>query len=223
LKRSEAYLGVLIDDLVTKGTEEPYRMFTSRAEYRILLRQDNADFRLTEKSFNLGLASQDRMNTMELKYIKVDSFLKELKKQSVEPEEINEYLSNIGSSPIQQKLKICGIISRPSVSLPEMFPFVKGIRDFVETRLLNTEEVEETEILIKYEGYIQKEQDVANKILRLEHIELHSNFDYTSLQGLSSEARQKLTAVKPKNIGQASRISGISPSDISVLMVYLGR
>ena len=223
LKRSEAYLGVLIDDLVTKGTEEPYRMFTSRAEYRILLRQDNADFRLTEKSFNIGLASQDRMNAVEEKYIKVDSFLKELKKQSVEPNEVNEYLNNVGSSPIQQKLKINGLISRPSVSLPDMLPYVKGIREFVEAKFLNSEEVEEAEILIKYEGYIQKEQDVANKLLRLEHIELHSNFDYASLQSLSSEARQKLSAIKPKNIGQASRISGISPSDISVLMVYLGR
>ncbi len=223
LKRSEAYLGVLIDDLVTKGTEEPYRMFTSRAEYRILLRQDNADFRLTEKSFNIGLASQDRMNAVEEKYIKVDSFLKELKKQSVEPNEVNEYLNNVGSSPIQQKLKINGLISRPSVSLPDMLPYVKGIREFVELKFLNSEEVEEAEILIKYEGYIQKEQDVANKLLRLEHIELHSNFDYASLQSLSSEARQKLSAIKPKNIGQASRISGISPSDISVLMVYLGR
>ena len=223
LKRSEAYLGVLIDDLVTKGTEEPYRMFTSRAEYRILLRQDNADFRLTEKSFNIGLASQDRMNAVEEKYIKVDSFLKELKKQSVEPNEVNEYLNNVGSSPIQQKLKINGLISRPSVSLPDMLPYVKGIREFVQAKFLNSEEVEEAEILIKYEGYIQKEQDVANKLLRLEHIELHSNFDYASLQSLSSEARQKLSAIKPKNIGQASRISGISPSDISVLMVYLGR
>jgi tRNA uridine 5-carboxymethylaminomethyl modification enzyme len=223
LKRSEAYLGVLIDDLVTKGTEEPYRMFTSRAEYRILLRQDNADFRLTEKSFNIGLASQDRMNAVEEKYIKVDSFLKELKKQSVEPNEVNEYLNNVGSSPIQQKLKINGLISRPSVSLPDMLPYIKGIKDFVETKFLNSEEVEEAEILIKYEGYIQKEQEVANKLLRLEHIELHSNFDYASLQSLSSEARQKLSAIKPKNIGQASRISGISPSDISVLMVYLGR
>jgi tRNA uridine 5-carboxymethylaminomethyl modification enzyme len=223
LKRSEAYLGVLIDDLVTKGTEEPYRMFTSRAEYRILLRQDNADFRLTEKSFNLGLASQDRMNAVEEKYIKVDSFLKELRKQSVEPNEVNEYLNNVGSSPIQQKLKINGLISRPSVSLPDMLPYIKGIKDFVEAKFLNSEEVEEAEILIKYEGYIQKEQEVANKLLRLEHIELHSNFDYASLQSLSSEARQKLSAIKPKNIGQASRISGISPSDISVLMVYLGR
>jgi tRNA uridine 5-carboxymethylaminomethyl modification enzyme len=163
------------------------------------------------------------MIAVEEKYIKVDSFLKELKKQSVEPNEVNEYLNNVGSSPIQQKLKINGLISRPSVSLPDMLPYVKGIREFVETKFLNSEEVEEAEILIKYEGYIQKEQDVANKLLRLEHIELHSNFDYASLQSLSSEARQKLTAIKPKNIGQASRISGISPSDISVLMVYLGR
>ena len=223
LKRSDAYLGVLIDDLVTKGTEEPYRMFTSRAEYRILLRQDNADFRLTEKSHQIGLASEERMKAVDEKYTKVSSFLKELKKQSVEPNEVNEYLSSVGSSPILQKLKIGGLISRPSVSLPDMLPYVKGIRDFVASSSMNSEEVEETEILIKYEGYIQKEQEVANKLVRLEHIELHSNFDYASLQSLSSEARQKLTAIKPKNIGQASRISGISPSDISVLMVYLGR
>jgi tRNA uridine 5-carboxymethylaminomethyl modification enzyme len=223
LKRDEAYIGVLIDDLITKGTEEPYRMFTSRAEYRILLRQDNADFRLTEKSFNIGLASQDRMNAVEEKYIKVDSFLKELKKQSVEPNEVNEYLNNVGSSPIQQKLKINGLISRPSVSLPDMLPYVKGIREFVEAKFLNSEEVEEAEILIKYEGYIKKEHEIAEKLKRLEHIELHADFDYSRLSALSTEARQKLSTIKPSNIGQASRISGVSPSDISVLMVYLGR
>jgi tRNA uridine 5-carboxymethylaminomethyl modification enzyme len=223
LSRSEAYIGVLIDDLVTKGTEEPYRMFTSRAEYRLLLRQDNADTRLTPRSFELGLAKADRMERVQAKMSHVNDFTSFLKKLSVEPEDINPYLESECTPPIPHKGKIMNVIARPQVSLKEMTNQVEPIRVYCERHGLNEEEIESSEILLKYEGYIQKEQETAEKLLRLEAIILKDDFNYHSLQSLSSEAREKLSRVRPATIGQASRISGVSPSDISVLMVYLGR
>jgi tRNA uridine 5-carboxymethylaminomethyl modification enzyme len=223
LSRSEAYIGVLIDDLVTKGTEEPYRMFTSRAEYRILLRQDNADFRLTERSFNIGLATQDRLDAVKEKYMRVDEAVKHLKYASADPNELNPYLEAQQSPGVTQKVKYSGIVARPQVSLIAMKNALPSLKDHFEERNIDDNDLTLAEIQMKYEGYIKKEQEVADKLGRLEHIELHANFDYSALKSLSTEARQKLSAIKPRNIGQASRISGVSPSDISVLMVYLGR
>lgn len=223
LNRSEAYIGVLIDDLVTKGTEEPYRMFTSRAEYRLLLRQDNADIRLTPKGYELGLASAERLKRVEFKREQVDMFSKHLKKLSVEPTDINPYLESIGTPPIPHKGKILNIISRPQVNLVDLISAVSPVQDFVRDQNITEETIQNTEIVLKYEGYIVKEQEMADKLLRLESISLKSDFDYYSLPSLSMEAREKLTKVRPSTLGQASRISGISPSDVSVLMVYLGR
>jgi tRNA uridine 5-carboxymethylaminomethyl modification enzyme len=223
LARSEAYIGVLIDDLVTKGTEEPYRMFTSRAEYRILLRQDNADFRLTERSYNIGLAKKERLDAVREKYLKVDDVVKYLKNSSADPSEVNPYLEAQLSPGVTQKVKFAGIVARPQVSLIHMKNAMPSLQAYFSERMIDDEDLSLAEIQMKYEGYIRKEQEVADKLSRLEHIELHSNFDYTALKSLSTEARQKLSAIKPSNIGQASRISGVSPADISVLMVYLGR
>ncbi len=223
LSRSEAYIGVLIDDLVTKGTEEPYRMFTSRAEYRILLRQDNADFRLTERSFNIGLAKKDRLDAVKEKYMRVDEAVKHLKNASADPNELNPYLEAQQSPGVTQRVKYSGIVARPQVSLIAMKNALPSLKDHFEERNIDDNDLTLAEIQMKYEGYIKKEQEVADKLGRLEHIELHANFDYSALKSLSTEARQKLSAIKPRNIGQASRISGVSPSDISVLMVYLGR
>ncbi|HOX82446.1 MAG TPA: tRNA uridine-5-carboxymethylaminomethyl(34) synthesis enzyme MnmG [Chryseolinea sp.] len=223
LKRSEAYIGVLIDDLVTKGTEEPYRMFTSRAEYRILLRQDNADVRLTPMSHSIGLASEERLKRVEGKKQNVQILDKYLNQTGVDPDILNSYLTTTGSPDVKQKIKIASVVSRPQVTLNGLIESIPELKQFVSDNLLDEEAIEEAEILLKYDGYIHKEQEVANKLARLEHIELHDNFDYAALKSLSSEAREKLGRIKPRNIGQASRISGISPSDISVLMVYLGR
>jgi tRNA uridine 5-carboxymethylaminomethyl modification enzyme len=223
LSRSEAYIGVLIDDLVTKGTEEPYRMFTSRAEYRILLRQDNADFRLTERSFNIGLAKKDRLDAVKEKYMRVDEAVKHLKNASADPNELNPYLEAQQSPGVTQKVKYSGIVARPQVSLIDMKNALPTLKEHFDGRNIDDNDLTLAEIQMKYEGYIKKEQEVADKLSRLEHIELHANFDYSALKSLSTEARQKLSAIKPRNIGQASRISGVSPSDISVLMVYLGR
>ncbi len=223
LHRSEAYIGVLIDDLVTKGTEEPYRMFTSRAEYRILLRQDNADIRLTPKSHELGLASDERLERALKKNQSVEELQMYLRKTSVEPDILNAYLATTGSPEVTQKLKVGTLVSRPQVTLSDMIHAIPELNLFVTEQNFDSEIIEEAEILLKYEGYIQKEQEVANKLTRLEYIELHEQFNYTALKSLSSEAREKLTRIKPRSIGQASRISGISPSDISVLMVFLGR
>jgi tRNA uridine 5-carboxymethylaminomethyl modification enzyme len=223
LSRSEAYIGVLIDDLVTKGTDEPYRMFTSRAEYRLLLRQDNADVRLTPRSFELGLAKADRMERVVSKRNAVNEFTSFLRKLSVEPEEINSYLEEENTPPIPHKGKIVNVISRPQVSLIEMTRKVSPIKEYCETNNLNNEMIESAEILMKYEGYLQKEQETAEKLTRLESMHLKDDFNYQALLSLSLEAREKLSKIKPATIGQASRISGVSPSDISVLMVYLGR
>ena len=224
LRRSDAYIGVLLDDLVTKGTEEPYRMFTSRAEYRILLRQDNADERLTPKGYDLGLIDGKRLDQTLKKYARVDEANRFLINESAIPDEINQVLLDSGTSPITQKVKYHGIVSRPQVDLITMVERVPSLaKSILEERELSIDEVSLAEIRIKYDGYIRKEHEIAEKLKRLEHIELHADFDYSRLSALSTEARQKLSSIKPSNIGQASRISGVSPSDISVLMVYLGR
>lgn len=221
LQRSEAYIGVLIDDLVTKGTEEPYRMFTSRAEYRILLRQDNADIRLTPKSYEIGLASKERYERVLVKQKDVNDIINYFKKESIEPNEINGALEAIGSAPITQKVKMFGILARPNVTLLDFALESEKMKAFISKFDLET--IEEAEILMKYEGYISKEHELVDKQLRLEDLILHDDFDYKRLTSLSMEAREKLSKIKPRTLGQASRISGITPSDISILMVYLGR
>jgi tRNA uridine 5-carboxymethylaminomethyl modification enzyme len=221
LGRSEAYIGVLIDDLVTKGTDEPYRMFTSRAEYRILLRQDNADARLTPKSFELGLASLERLKRVEDKKKQGEELQLYFKTESVDPSEINGPLNALGSSPITQKVKMFGILTRPSVTVLDFAIDNPRFGEFVSR--FDQESLEAAEILMKYEGYIIKEHELAEKIQRLENIKLGDQVNYRQLTSLSNEAREKLSIVQPATLGQASRISGISPSDISILMVYLGR
>lgn len=225
LKRSDAYIGVLIDDLITKGVDEPYRMFTSRAEYRILLRQDNADMRLTPLGHSLGLINDERIEKVNYKSEVIDSIRKFLKKESVSPDEINSYLVSAGSKPLPQKVKIENLLLRPEISFDGLIKNISALSNFIGTLEQNhkNEILAETEILIKYDNYIQKEQDIANKIIKLENIKLHDNFEYKNLKSLSYEAREKLSKIRPKTIGQASRISGVSPSDISVLVVYLGR
>ncbi len=225
LTRSDAYIGVLIDDLITKGVDEPYRMFTSRAEYRILLRQDNADVRLTSLGHKLGLASDARLEKVDYKISMIAKIRSFLKKQSVSPEEINTLLQNIESKPLTQKVKIESLILRPEISLSDLQKHIPALGSFIMTfDKTHLEEIlEETEIQVKYDNYIKKEQDIAGKISKLENIKLHDDFDYKSLKSLSFEAREKLTKARPKTLGQASRISGVSPSDIAVLVVYLGR
>jgi len=222
LKRNEAYIGVLIDDLITKGTEEPYRMFTSRAEYRTLLRQDNADFRLTEKSYNLGLASEERMRKMEEKKEKSFKFVQFLKDLSVVPEEANPVLERRKSSPMKQSDKVFKVFSRPQITMEDVKNF-SGVEEFISDNDLNEEMIEQTEIQVKYSGYIQKEKNNADKLNRLEDIRIPNNFDYSKIKSMSYEAREKLKKVQPATISQASRISGVSPNDISVLLVYMGR
>jgi tRNA uridine 5-carboxymethylaminomethyl modification enzyme len=221
LKRSEAYIGVLIDDLVTKGTDEPYRMFTSRAEYRILLRQDNADIRLTPIGYGIGLASKERYDAVLAKMKFSHEIIKFFKNESIDPSEINTKLTELGSSELAQKTKLFSVLSRPQVNITDIISTVPRIQQFVEN--YNYESVEQAEILMKYEGYIAKEQDMAEKMQRLENIRLHEDLDYSKLSSLSAEAREKLIKIKPQTIGQASRISGVTPSDISILMIYLGR
>ncbi|MFC4026603.1 tRNA uridine-5-carboxymethylaminomethyl(34) synthesis enzyme MnmG [Zunongwangia endophytica] len=222
LQRNEAYIGVLIDDLITKGTEEPYRMFTSRAEYRTLLRQDNADFRLTERSYNLGLASEDRMRKMEEKKEKSLDFVSFLKDTSVVPEDANPVLADYNSSPMKQSDKIFKIFSRPKVAMEDVRKF-PGVEEYIQEKNLDTEMLEQTEIQVKYSGYIQKEKNNADKLNRLEDVKIPKNFDYSKIKSMSYEAREKLNKVQPANVSQASRISGVSPNDVSVLLVYMGR
>ncbi|MGB8703684.1 MAG: tRNA uridine-5-carboxymethylaminomethyl(34) synthesis enzyme MnmG [Gillisia sp.] len=222
LKRDEAYIGVLIDDLITKGTEEPYRMFTSRAEYRTLLRQDNADFRLTEKSFQLGLAKQERMRRMEEKKQKSLKFVEFLKDTSVVPEEANVVLDEKKSSPMKQSDKIFKIFSRPNITMDDVRKF-SGVEEFISENNLNEEMLEQTEIQVKYSGYIDKEKNNADKLHRLEDVRIPNDFDYSKIKSMSFEAREKLNKIQPVSVSQASRISGVSPSDISVLLVYMGR
>lgn len=221
LQRSEAYIGVLIDDLVTKGTDEPYRMFTSRAEYRILLRQDNADIRLTPKAYELGLASKDRLTRVGQKMQASKLITNYFKQTSAEPETVNSYLASVDSALINQKVKYFSILSRPNISIIELSNSDTELSKFLKS--FAAECIEQAEILMKYEGYISKEQEMVDKQNRLENLELHHIVDYKNIPSLSAEAKDKLNKVKPKTIGQASRISGISPADISVLMIYMGR
>lgn len=222
LRRDEAYIGVLIDDLITKGTEEPYRMFTSRAEYRTLLRQDNADFRLTPKGYSIGLAKEERMRKMEKKQKKAESFVKFFKKTSFDPEEINPILESLDSATVRQSDKLFKVFSRPKVTMDHMLQ-LSSVSEFVEQHELNSEVMEQAEIEVKYSGYIEKEKNNADKLQRLENVRIPDNFDYSKLKSLSFEAREKLESIRPVTISQASRISGVSPADISVLLVYLGR
>ncbi len=222
LKRDEAYIGVLIDDLITKGTEEPYRMFTSRAEYRTLLRQDNADLRLTPKGFEIGLASEIRLIRMKEKLDKSDMFVKFFKDTSVLPEQINPILESVNSSLVKQSDKMFKSFSRPNVTMNHMLQ-IDTVAKFVEENNLDREVLEQTEVQVKYSGYIAKEKNNADKLQRLENVKIPANFDYSKLKSLSYEAREKFTKIQPVTISQASRISGVSPSDISVLLVFLGR
>jgi tRNA uridine 5-carboxymethylaminomethyl modification enzyme len=224
LGRNEAYIGVLIDDLITKGVDEPYRMFTSRAEYRILLRQDNADFRLTEKSYQLGLASEKRYQKMLDKKEKVNLIIKYLNKNSALPDEVNEYLVSVGSHKLKQKTRFSQVLLRPQVYINGLIQYSVQLKEFLSTiDLLNMEILEEVEILVKYESYIFKEKELAERMTKFDEMILKDDFAYDELLSLSYEAREKLKKVRPRTIGQASRISGVSPSDISVLLVYLGR
>ena len=222
IKRNEAYIGVLIDDLITKGTEEPYRMFTSRAEYRTLLRQDNADFRLTERSYKLGLASEERMRKMEEKKEKSSEFVNFLKNKSVSHEDANPILEENNSSPMKQSDKIFKIFSRPNITMDDVRNF-PGVEEYIQENNLNTEILEQTEIQVKYSGYIEKEKNNADKLNRLEDVKIPNSFDYSKIKSMSFEAREKLNKIQPTSISQASRISGVSPNDISVLLVYMGR
>ncbi len=222
LKRNEAYIGVLIDDLITKGTEEPYRMFTSRAEYRTLLRQDNADLRLTPRSFKIGLASQERLDRVIEKQEKTDAFIQFLKETSVKPDAANPILKNKNSAEITQSMKMFKIAARPQLNFDDVRQF-PGVNDFIIDNNIDKETIEQTEIHVKYSGYIAKEKNNADKLNRLENIIIPSNFDYFKVKSLSYEAREKLTTIQPTSISQASRISGVSPSDVSVLLVYMGR
>ena len=222
LKRNEAYIGVLIDDLITKGTEEPYRMFTSRAEYRILLRQDNADERLTAMAHAIGLASDERLKRMEEKYAKASKLVSYLEAQSITPDEINPAIINGGGSPITQSMKMGSVITRPEISMKDL-THLNRVSAFIAENQMDEEEVEQSEIQMKYRGYIQKEKDNADKLKRLEGLKIPKDFDYTQLKSISTEARQKLSQIKPETIAHASRISGVSPSDVSILLVFMGR
>ena len=222
LKRNEAYIGVLVDDLITKGTEEPYRMFTSRAEYRTLLRQDNADFRLTPKGYDLGLASETRLRRMEQKQALSDNFVKFFRNTSVKPEDANPVLAAKKSALVKQSDKMFKLYSRPNITSEDMRQF-EVVEQYIQDHNLDREVIEQAEVQIKYSGYIQKEKNNADKLNRLEDVKIPSNFDYTKLKSMSTEAIQKLTKIQPVTISQASRISGVSPADVSVLLVYLGR
>jgi tRNA uridine 5-carboxymethylaminomethyl modification enzyme len=224
LKRSEAYIGVLIDDLITKGVDEPYRMFTSRAEYRILLRQDNADLRLTPLAHRLGLADGERMRRLEAKTENIRLLRHFLFTRSVTPVEINPYLGQINTSPLDQSVKIASLLLRPQVTLDGLFPYLPSLKALTQNLGgTGAEAVEETEIMIKYEGYIGKEEEMAARLSKVDDIFLKDTIDYHSIKAISFEAREKLNKIRPKTIGQASRIPGVSPADISVLLVFLSR
>lgn len=222
LKRDEAYIGVLIDDLITKGAEEPYRMFTSRAEYRTLLRQDNADIRLTPKSYQIGLAGEERLRRVEEKYAETQAFIDFFKETSVRPEEANPVLEELDSAPMKQSDKLYKILARPAVSMESISRF-KEVAEYLDEHQPDVEVLEQTEIAIKYAGYIEKERNQADKLNRLEDIKIPKSFNYDRLTSLSFEAREKLKKIQPATLSQASRISGVSPSDISILLVYMGR
>ena len=222
LRRDEAYIGVLIDDLITKGTEEPYRMFTSRAEYRTLLRQDNADIRLTQKGFDLGIASEKRLIRMRQKLQKSETLISFFRKQSVKPEVANPVLERKKSAAIRQSDKAFKIFSRPNITMEDVLQF-PDVKDFIDKEQFDDETIEQAEIQIKYAGYINKEKNNAEKLTRLEYVKIPQDFNYSQIKSMSLEAREKLNAVQPKTVAQASRISGVSPNDISVLLVYMGR
>ncbi len=224
LGREEAYIGVLIDDLVTKGVDEPYRMFTSRAEYRILLRQDDADQRLTPKGYQIGLASKERIDLLQDKLYLRDNLISFLSNYSIKPENINNYLESIGSSPLRQGIKLIDLVLRPQISFHDLIHQVADLKTEI-SKISNRREeiIDSVEILIKYSGYIEREKLIAHKFKRLDDIVIENKFDYLSLKTISTEARQKLHLINPKTIGQASRIPGVSPSDISILLVLLGR
>lgn len=221
MKRSEGYIGVLIDDLINKGTEEPYRMFTSRAEYRILLRQDNADLRLTKKGYELGLAKADRLEKVIQKENAVSEIKQFLRTAKVTPEQINGLLENIGTAAIREKVNLETLVRRPDVAIPQLLSASSEISDFLQK--YGAEQVEQTEIQLKYQSYIEKEEQLAEKIHHLEDYKLHDSLNYDNIISLSAEGKEKLKKIKPLTLGQASRISGVSPADISILMVYLGR
>ena len=217
LSRSNAYIGVLIDDLINKGTDEPYRMFTSRAEFRILLRQDNADERLTELGYQINLAQKERMDELDIKRNQIKNSLNLIKNKSIEPNAINNLLNEKETAEINQKVKLDKLILRPQLTIQDFIPYVDELKE------IDSDILEQIEILIKYEGYLDKENQMAEKLKKLENYKLSPDFDYHQIKSLSIESREKLSKMKPENIGQASRISGVSPSDISVLIVYLGR
>jgi tRNA uridine 5-carboxymethylaminomethyl modification enzyme len=221
LKRSEAYIGVLIDDLISKGTDEPYRMFTSRAEYRTLLRQDNADIRLTEKSYRIGLASQERMDLVRKKTEGVSSVKKILLSKSIEPKEVNDFLAEKNSTLLTEKQKASKILLRPNISLKELCDSVPSLKN--ELTAFDTDTLEQSEIQIKYERYIEKEEELVQKMLQMENLIIPDTFDYDRVNALSNEALQKFKKIQPRTLGQASRISGVNPSDVQILMVYMGR
>lgn len=223
LHRDEAYIGVLIDDLVTKGVDEPYRMFTSRAEYRILLRQDDADMRLTEKSYKIGLATEERYQQMLQKKAQIQHMLEFCENFSIKPALINPALEELGTAPLRQGCKLAELLGRPQISINNIIPHIAAFQKEAD-KLENKEEIlEATEILIKYKGYIERERQIADKMLRLENIKIQGKFDYPNLQQISIEARQKLEAINPVTLAQASRIPGVSPSDINIMLVLLGR
>jgi tRNA uridine 5-carboxymethylaminomethyl modification enzyme len=221
LKRNEAYIGVLIDDLINKGTEEPYRMFTSRAEYRTLLRQDNADLRLTEKSFRLGLASQERMDKVIKKKAEIAQLVKALQEVKLEPDEINTYLTGLSSSLLVHKIKASQLLVRPEISLHVIISNSALLKYL--TSSFSAEAMEQAEIEVKYEVYLEKEEEMVKKMSTLENQVIPSNFNYDKIVSLSNESRQKFNKIKPQTLGQASRISGVNPSDVQILMVYMGR
>ena len=223
LHRDEAYIGVLIDDLVTKGVDEPYRMFTSRAEYRILLRQDNADLRLTPKGYEIGLVSKKRYEEFLEKKSAVESLVAYAHRQSIKAEEICDYLKSVSSEPLTQGRKLYDILMRNNVTFVSLMEVLPKLKKFIETNKINVESIEEAEIQIKYKGYIEREKFIAEKLHRLENIRIPDDFDFFSLQALTIEARQKLTRIRPQTIGQASRIPGVSPADVNVLLVRFGR
>jgi tRNA uridine 5-carboxymethylaminomethyl modification enzyme len=223
LGRSDAYIGVLIDDLITKGTEEPYRMFTSRAEFRTLLRQDNADLRLTPLGYEIGLASLDRFEVVKSKDIDYQRVIKLMRETSFSPDEVNPWLEEIGTDPIRQKLRMINILTRPQVGLFDMISNVESVRNLIGAISNDPEVIEQAEINVKYEGYLEREFDLAQKMNRLEDVRIFEDLNYDEVKSLSAEGRQKMAKIRPKTLGQASRISGVSPADISILMVHLGR
>ena len=223
LSRDEAYIGVLIDDLITKGTEEPYRMFTSRAEYRILLRQDNADIRLSKKSYDLGFLEKNKLEQVEEKAEMTNKLMRFTKKLSVSPDEINDILRKKSGSEIKQKVKAPSIISRPNIGINDVVKNNKNLKKFIKENLISDGALEQVEIDLKYSGYINREKENADKLKRLEYVKIPEDIDYFKFSSLSNESKEKLNEVKPVNIGQAARISGIKPSDVSILLIYLGR